>query len=378
MKKLHIGLVIAAGLMLAAATAAAVQPQSLQAIAAGAVAFFASIGSATAVLPSIDTASLALLPLGMAGMTPSAARVVDPVLSAIAQGYRNSAFVGSALFPSIDVNLRGGKIITFGKEDFMLYGSQRAPGENTKRVQFGHTDSAYALVDYSLEGQVPIEIMQEGSNGPGVDHAAMAINKTTDIMALRLEKAQADLATTAGNYGASNKVTLSGTGQWSDQTSGVSNPVANVETGKEAVRAATGKRANTVVMGAAVMSKLRTHPIIVDRIKYTGRDVATPELLAALFGVERVLVGDAIYASDAGTFADVWGKFVVVAYTVPQSLAQMGAPTYGYTYNLGGYPMVEEPYYDRNTKSWVYPVTRAEAPVIAAATAGYLISAAVA
>jgi hypothetical protein len=310
-------------------------------------------------------------------MTTSGARVIDPVLSTIAQGYRNSEMVASALFPSVPVPFRGGKIITFGKEDFMLYGTQRAPGENTKRVQFGYASGSYALVDYGLEGSVAIETMQEGQL-PGIDHAAMAVRKVSNIMALRLEKQAADIARTAASYAAANKVTLSGTAQWSDFT-GTSQPIQNIETAKEAVRAATGKRPNTVVMGAAVMAKLRQHPVVVDRMKYTGRDIATAEILAALFGVAKVIVGDAIYANDAGTtFTDVWGKDVVVAYTELGSIADMGAPSYGYTYTLQGYPLAEESYFDRNTKSWIYPVTRAEAPVLASASAGYLITNAVA
>jgi hypothetical protein len=89
-------------------------------------------------------------------------------------------------------------------------------------------------------------------------------------------------------------------------------------------------------------------------------------------------VGDAIYATDAGVFTDVWGKDVVLGFTERASVADMGTPTFGYTYNLSGYPIVEQPYFDRNAKSWFVPVTRAEAPVIAAATAGYLITNAVA
>lgn len=314
----------------------------------------------------------------MPQMTPSGARIIDPVLSTIAQGYTNGEMIAGALFPQVPVTQRGGNIITFGKEDFMLYATQRAPGSNTKRVQFGYTGAPYALADYSLEGQVPIEIVQEGQNGPGIDHAAMAVRKVSAIMALRLEYQAAQLARTAATYAASNKITLSGASQWSD-FSGTSNPISAIETAKEAVRAATGKRPNTIVMGAAVFARLRQHPVVVDRMKYTGRDVATVEILAALFGVQRVLVGDAIFSNDAGTaFTDVWGKDVIVAYTELGSVADMGAPSYGYTYNLGGYPIVEEAYYDRNAKSWIFPVTRAEAPVLASPSAGYLITNAVA
>lgn len=314
----------------------------------------------------------------MPQITPSQARVVDPVLSSIAQGYQNNEMVGGFLFPTVPVGLRGGNVITFGKEGFMLYAAQRAPGENTKRVSFGYAGAPFSLADYSLEGLVPVEIEQEASNGPGIDMGAGAVNEVSDIMALRLEKQQADIARNPALYGANNKLTLSGTAQWSD-FGATSNPVAVIEAGKDAVRAATGKRPNTAVIGAAVMSKLKQHPLIIDRLKYTGRDVATPELLASLFGLERVVVGDSIYSNDAGTaFTDVWGKDVVLAYTKLGTVASRGTPSYGYTYQLNGYPLVEEPYFDRSAKSWIYPVTRSEAPVMAAAGAGFLISNAVA
>lgn len=314
----------------------------------------------------------------MAGLSPTQARIIDPVLTTIAQGYRNVAMVAQMLFPRVDVSLRGGQIITFGREAFMLYATQRAPGENTKRVQLGYAGSPFALIDYSLEGAVPIESLQEGRNGPGVDLGQTAINGVGAIMDLRLEKQSADLARNPANYGASNKITLSGTAQWSDFT-GTSNPAGVVETGKEAIRAATGRTPNTMIVGPAAMSKLRLHPAIIDRMKYTGRDVATAGFLADLFGIERVVVGGAIYANDAGTaFTDVWGKDVVLGFTETASAAQAGVPSYGYTYNLNGYPIAEEPYYDRNSKSWFYPVTRSEQPVIAAASAGYLITNAVA
>lgn len=317
----------------------------------------------------------------MAQPTLAQSRVINPVLTQIAQGWQNPDMVGFNLFPKVPVGLRAGNIITFGKEEFMQYATGRAPGENTKRVAFGFSSGTFALVDYSLEGQLPIEVQQEAGapdNGFSIDMAMLTVQKVQKIMDLRLEIAQANLARTAATYQAANKVTLSGTSQWSDY-SGTSNPITNIETAKEAIRQATGKRPNTCVMGPQTLAKLRAHPTIVDRMKYTGRDIATTEILASLFGVQRVIVGEAIYSNDAGTtFTDVWGKDVVLAYTELAGIASMGTPTYGYTYNLGGYPLVEKPYWDPSSKSWIFPVTRSEAPVIAGANAGYLITNAVA
>jgi len=312
----------------------------------------------------------------MPQMTPSQARVIDPILTQVAQGYTNAEFVGLTLFPAVPVGQRGGKILTFGREDFALYATGRAPGAHTKRVNFGYSSGSFALEQHALEGVVPFEDLEEANSEPGIDLASIAVAKTQAIIGLRLEYAQAALATTAGNYAASNKTTLSGTAQWSDY-SGTSDPANDIETGKEAIRAKIGKRPNTLVVGPLVWARLRNHPKLTDRIKYTGRDGLTTEMVAALFGVERVLVGDAIY-DNAGTFADVWGKFAVLAYTATASVASRGTPTFGYTYRLGGYPLVEQAYEDRNAKSWVYPVTDEVAPVIAGASAGYLISAAVA
>ncbi|WP_275356250.1 hypothetical protein [Methylophilus sp. YYY-1] len=304
-------------------------------------------------------------------MTPGQARVIDPILSTAAQGYKNADYVGQYLFPTVPVDQRGGKIITFGKEDFMLYNTGRAPGGATKRVNYGYQGAPYALEQHSLEGQVPFELMQDANQVPGIDTGKMAVNKTQNIIALRLEKAQADLATNPANYAASNKRVLSGTDMFDNASS---KPASIVSDAIETVRSKVGKRANTVVIGAAVFADLKNHPEVIDRIKYTGRDVVTAELLAALWDVKRVYVGDAVWADDQGTFNDVWGKSVVVAYTEIGQLQDQGLPSYGYTYQLRNFPIVEEPYVDRNAKSWIYPVTDEVQPVIAGALSGFLMT----
>ena len=315
--------------------------------------------------------------LGMTQMTNAQARVIDPILTEYAQGYRNADMVGLNLFPYVPVMQRGGKIIAFGKEDFALYNTSRAPGANTKRVQFGFSSTPYTLEQHALEAVAPWELQQEASVVAKVNLANMSVRKVQNVIALRLEKAQADIATTAASYAASNKATLSGTSQWSDYT-GTSNPSKDIETAKEAIRAQIGRRGNTVLLSAQAFKACKQHPAIIDRLKYTGRDSVTTDLLASLWDVDRVVVGDAVYTDNTGTITDVWGKFVVVAYTNTASVADLGEPSYGYTYRLEGAPLVEEGYADKNAKSDIYPVTDEVSPVLAAALSGYLISAVVA
>lgn len=313
----------------------------------------------------------------MPQMTPAQARVIDPVLSEVARGYQNAELIGLSLFPAVTVGQRGGKIIQFGKEQFQLYNTARAPGSRIARIQSGHSSQSFALEDHGIAEGVPVELMEEAEAVPGVDLGMAALRRAQDVISLRLEKSQADLALNASAYAASNKVTLSGASQWSD-FSGTSDPIAVIETAKEAVRALVARRPNTLVMGAKVFASLKQHPKVIDRIKYTGRDVPTAELLASLFGVARVLVGDAVYVDAAGVVADVWGKHAVLAYTETAGVNDAGRPSFGYTYRLRGYPMVEPARYDADVKSWIYGVHDALVPVIAGAEAGYLITNAVA
>lgn len=306
----------------------------------------------------------------MPQMTPGQARQIDPILTNVARGWRNAQMVGQVLFPLVPVEQRGGRVIQFGKEDFKLYATGRAPGANTKRVQYGYQGDPYALEQHALEGLVPFEHLEEANAVPGIDLATVAIRKTQNIIDLRLEKSRADLARDQARYDNNHKVTLSGTDQWTHDDS---NPTKDVTEAVEAVRASIGRDANTVVISAKAFKPLKHHPKILERFKYTGRDSITAAMLASLWDVEHVHVARAVYADDADALADVWGGDVIVAYTEIGTLADQGLPSYGYTYQLRNYPIVETPYQERNAKSWVYPVTDEVQPVLAGAEAGFLI-----
>lgn len=310
----------------------------------------------------------------MPQMNPSQARVVDAVLTTAAQGYQQANLVYPTLFPVVSVAQRGGKILTFGREAFRVYNTGRSPGQNTKRISIGVLGAPYVLEQHALEGLLPYEIQEEAAaTTPGIQLATGTVQTVQDIIQLRTEAAAAALATDVANYPTSNKLVLSGSSKWSDASS---TPSKDVETAKEAIRSATGRRPDSAVVSAKAFSALKNNPSILDRIKYTGRDSVTEDLLANLWGLSRVVVGDAVFEQPDGTLADVWGGDVVLGYTAVGSVADRGRPTYGYTYRLTGYPVVEQPYYDRSAKSWVYPVTDELQPVIAGVTAGYLIKAA--
>lgn len=86
--------------------------------------------------------------------------------------------------------------------------------------------------------------------------------------------------------------------QWNDASS---DPQANVEVLKAAVRALIGKMPNTIVAGEDVHVDLLTHPILRDSVKHTGRTDSNVMMnaLASWFGVDTYMVARGQYNSAA-------------------------------------------------------------------------------
>jgi len=296
-------------------------------------------------------------------------RVIDPILSNVVQGYRHPEHIGHNLFPRVPVQVAGGKIIEFGKESFKLYSTSRAPGTAFKRMQFGYEGKDYVLENHGLEVPVPREHLRDAAQVPGIDLASRALNSVMSVTSLTLEKAQADLARNASNYDNDHKVTLTSTDQWDDAAS---TPIADIEAAKEAIRSSVGVYPNVMEISAKAFAALKEHADILEKIKYTQRGVVTADLLAVIFDLDKVVVGKAIAFADDGSTIDVWGKDVVLAY-VPPSINGREEPSYGYTYTMEGHPLVEVPYWEDSTKSWIYGVGYERAPVLSGITSGFLI-----
>lgn len=309
----------------------------------------------------------------MPQLTPGQTRLADPILSAHARGFRQPGLVGQILFPLAPVSAYGGQVIEFGKEAFRLHNSRRAPGAATKRIDMGYAGKPYAIVPSALEAKVPRELMRDAAQVPGIDLASRAVNTVLRVLQLEQEDAAAKLARDVANYDAQHKVTLAGAALWSAATS---TPSKDIQTGKDAIADSIGIEPNLVVLSRKAYNRLKVHAEIIERTKHTSIQSLTTDLLQTLWDVERVVVAGAKVASGANdVFSDVWGTDVILAYASLGAAigANVEEPSYGYTYAIEGMPLVEEPYWDANAKSWIYPTSFDATAVISGMAAGYLI-----
>jgi hypothetical protein len=298
-------------------------------------------------------------------------RVVDPVLTTLARGYSNAQLVADVLFPFATVEKEAGKIPQFGKEAFKIYNTERALRAKSNRISpEGTTTIDYVCDEHDLE--YPIDYREsEEAMFPLEEHGTMVV---TEGIRLRHEKKCADLAQTLANYPTGNKVTLSGNSQWTDYTN--SDPISNVEDAKEAIRGKVGKRPNVMVIGALSFKALKNHPKLLERIKYSMTGVVTVDLMKQIFGVANIVVGESVYASDAGAFSDIWADNCILAYVPgasPQGSRTPYEPSFAYTLRKKGKPEIDKRDEEggklrliRNTDIFI--------PKIVGAEAGYIIN----
>ncbi|RCW77809.1 major capsid protein [Paracoccus lutimaris] len=308
----------------------------------------------------------------MSSLNVRTAGVVDPILSTHARGYRNANFISHLIFPRVPVPNRSMTVLRFGKDDFRMARTKRAPGATVSRVNFGYAAETIALEQEALDAQVPREFLQEASKAPGINLSRLSISRLLSKHDLNLEYDTAKLARLPANYHANNQVALTAGDRW---TSPTSTPDEDIDNGKDAVRRMIGQDPNTLTLGPTAFKALKRHPKIKEQFKYTSSSSITVAMLASYFEVERVLVGKAVYlpenANDDAPAINVWGDDAILSY-VAEGSEDFGEPSYGYTYELEASPLVEQAQWDLGTRSWIHPTTIDRKPLLVGADAGFL------
>ena len=252
---------------------------------------------------------------------------VDAILtnSSVAYMQESYAFVASRAFPQVSVNKQTDKYFTYDQADFFRDQVQRrADGTESAGTGYGLSTASYSCDVYALHKDIGDQTRANADAplNPDMD----ATRFLTQQMLIRQEVEWAAAAFTTGVWGTD----ATPSPLWDAASS---TPIADVETAKNTVLTNTGYVPNTVIMSYKVMSALMDNSDIIDRIKYTSQDSVSEELLARLFGVDRVMVMAGTYntAQEGATasYSQIGDKDVLVAYVAPS--AGLMVPSAGYT-----------------------------------------------
>lgn len=248
---------------------------------------------------------------------PTSSQVhVDAILTNISVAYlqQQQNFIASRVFPIVPVEKQSDKFFKYTKNDWFRDEAARR-GDATESAGGGYnlsTDSYRADV-WAFHKDIGDQTRANADAPINVDREAAEFVASRLLLKMETEWMSSFFA--SGVWG--TDVTPSNL--WSNYST--SDPIGDVETGKRTILSTTGFEPNTLVLGYDVFTKLRNHPDIVDRIKYTSSNVITAEMLAAMFEVDRVLVAKSVKATnnEGGTAAYDFtaGKNALLCYSAP-------------------------------------------------------------
>lgn len=272
---------------------------------------------------------------------------VDPVITAIAIGYRNRAqdLIADLVMPRIPVMGERFKWTEHPvAERFSFPDTHVGRRGRVERVEFSGIERPGAVEDYGLEDAIPISDITEAANqrarGLGnFDPENRAAEGLTDLLMLDREVRVAAVVQNPANYATNKRRVLSGGDQFSDYVN--SDPIGVI---KACFQGTLIHRPNTVSMSRDSWTVLSSHPHLVNAVKgnVTGRGIISPEDFVRLFsgeGCKRLLIGEGFVniakPGQAAAINRVWGKSIQFHYTDPQVRPEQGGMTWGFTAQYG-------------------------------------------
>lgn len=242
----------------------------------------------------------------------SAPFTVNPALTGLAIAYRNNALIADSVLPRVPVGTKEfiyhempiGDAFTVPNT---LVGRKGAPSQ----VEFGMVAVPGAVRDYGLEDTIPSDDIAQAAamraQGASFDPEAVAVQNLTDLVALDREVRVAARVFAAATYPVAQRLTLSGTSQWSDDAS---NPISAIGDALDV----PVMRPNTAVLGRRTWTRLRRNPAVVKAGSRSAGDsgqISRQEFLD-MFELEELLVGEGwINTARPGqpaALARVWGN----------------------------------------------------------------------
>jgi len=211
----------------------------------------------------------------------------NEILTNISIAYLNTAdqFVGSKVFPFVQVNEKSGDIVSYGKQAMRVVNDKKANKGSYNKVAYDvEISEQWNLKEYGLIGEVT-EADQRNAENP-LDAEKDTTEMLTHQMMLNIEKRAAGVI---NDTVVTNNVALSGSSQF---THASSNPFEVVDTAIKTIFKNTGKYANSMVLSFDTVFGLKNNPKVIERFRNVPviTDGMIKEMFGALFGITNVYI----------------------------------------------------------------------------------------
>ena len=259
---------------------------------------------------------------------------VDAALSQVSIAFRNSGYIARDIFPQVQVSKQSDKLFTWTRDFwFRNHVQQRAPSALYPEGGLELSTQTYFAIIYHLAHGLPDEVL--ANQDAAVDLATAAAEWLADQFLLNAEIQWAADFFITGVWGTSNTPGVN----WDDLAN--SDPILDVDTGRQTIKRNTGVFPNTMVVSQKVWDEgLKEHPLLLDKYKHTQRGVLTTDLVAAALGIDRLLVGSASQntAKEGAAFvgANIYGNDALYLFVPPSPGLLTPSAGYTFTWDMGG------------------------------------------
>jgi len=253
-------------------------------------------------------------------------------------------FIHDKVFPIVGVVKQSDKYFQYDRSYWMRPGAEkRAPG--TESVGSGWSvDSSPSYFCDVYAHHVNLDDFTIQNCDDPIDLHRDSVEFLTQKMMLRREKLFIQSYMAPGVWG--GLMTTNGLGvrvptdftpsvSWSSDNS---NPIADVAMLKTEITRTTSLKPNTLVVSHDVNERLKQHPMVLSRILYSQLGIATEQLLAQFFGVDKYLVASAVenraQEGQTGDFDFISDNKILLTYAAPS--AGILRPTGGYIFSWTG------------------------------------------
>ena len=193
-------------------------------------------------------------------------RVIDPILTQIAQGYKNVEGVATFFAPAVSMNVRAGRTLVFGKEAFAAQSFLRSPGSNIQKVSNEFGTRSFALRQEAISWSIAEEVAAEAKNGAAaIDLRAYAAKDAANRLMQSWEVQVAAKVQDITQYESGNVLDLATYNGGADQ---FNSPTSDVEVlmdaMKEQVRRQSSVYPNKMVLSPDAFNALKRNKRIRD------------------------------------------------------------------------------------------------------------------
>ena len=240
--------------------------------------------------------------------------IVAGPLSNVSVAYRNKSYIADRVFPIIDKIPPDAKIARYLKGAwFRDEADIRGPGARAKRGGYPVDYLTVATKEYAFGKEVTDEDRRFANvqGAPPLKPDQDAIEFATDKVDLKKERRVASMIIGGTWTGVAGE---DAAGLWA-ATDSTNTFFVDVNARIESIRGATGLKPNVLVVDHGTYQVVKELSIVIDRIKYVQRGIVTADMIAAMLGLDELLIGEAIYStakeSKAGTdftASNIWEK----------------------------------------------------------------------